>query len=33
MFPYDVEVKLLENGTDLDYWRRQIREDIEITKF
>jgi hypothetical protein len=33
MFPYDVEVKLPENETDLDYWRRQIGEDIEITKF
>jgi hypothetical protein len=33
LFPYHVEVKPLENETHLDYWKRQIGEDIEITSF
>jgi hypothetical protein len=31
-FPYHVWVKPLENETHLDYWKRQIEEEIEITK-
>jgi hypothetical protein len=35
LFPissYNVEVKPLENETHLDYWKRQVRENIEIRK-